>query len=102
MCKNQRRYKGHSKRNVRREPKFKIGDFKFVYGPQLAAIATNAADEMMNSRYNKLFLRASGLYKVLGVPPHTGAIEGDGIPNSVYTDRLTQSPTRHQVTDNLR
>lgn len=57
----QRRYKRNSNEIVRQELTSKVGEYKFVKSPRLADIASEAADKLLNLRYDKLQQRTSGL-----------------------------------------
>lgn len=93
----QRRYKRDFDRNVWQEPTFNIRGHLLVDGPQLAALASDDADETANCWYNKLLRQASEPYRVISVLRHTVAIEEDGISNTVSINRLTLWPRREQV-----
>lgn len=95
----QQRSKRDFDRNVRGELALKIGTYELVDRPQLAAIASDAANIMANRRYTNMLHGASGPYRVLNVQPHTVAIEEDGIQNTLSIDLLTLSPTLDQVTE---
>lgn len=90
-----------SEKNARQEPKFNLGDYEFVYRPELGALVSDVDKETVNHLYNRLLGRTDGPKKVLSVQRHIDAIEEDSVTNNVHIDRLTLSITAQQMTDNL-
>lgn len=55
------------------EPTLEVGDYVSADRPELAMIASGAASEMANRRYNKLLRGGSALRRVLSVQQHAVA-----------------------------
>lgn len=98
----QRHYKRNVDRTVLQEPIFRIGDCAFVFQTHLGTIASGAADETANNRYNKLLWRVPEPYKVLSVHLHTVSVEQEWITKTVSIDHLTLYRTRPELTVNIQ
>lgn len=92
----QRHYKRDFGKNARREPTFTLVDFLLLDCPQIADVASAAANEKENSCYNKLLRQVYGTYRVVSVQPHKTVIEQSGILNKVSILHLKLSPTKEQ------
>lgn len=84
----QRRYRRIMDKNVERDQTLTMG-LRVLERPQLAATASDTADEMENQQHKKLPRRTSGSYKVLSVQPHWVTMEEYDLPNTVPVDRLS-------------
>lgn len=69
-------------------------------GKRQFKLACNAANEVAKRRYNKLFQKISGQFKVFHIKQLATTTDEDIIPNTRSSDHHTMPLTGGQVTDN--